>query len=205
MPLLQRWECGGGLFAIWQTSEPVDELRSMLTASLPYDRELAALKADSRKTEYLAVRVLLKAVCGEEKLVGHYPSGRPYLADRSFSLSISHTKGYVAVGLHPDKSVGIDIEYFSERVNKVASRFVREDESASTVHERLLHWSAKETLYKLLDEPELDFKEHLRILPFSVCPEGFMEAAESRTPARMTFRVCYRVHPDFVCTWCISG
>ncbi|WP_308778331.1 hypothetical protein [uncultured Bacteroides sp.] len=204
MPLLKKWECDGGTFAVWQVLEQAGELRSMLLSSLPYDSELACLRADSRKMEYLAVRVLLKHLCGgEEKRIGHYPSGRPYLDDRSFSVSISHTRGYVAVGIHPTDRVGIDIEYFSDRVNKIVPRFIRDDEPAPTVCQRLLHWSAKETMYKLMDEPEVDFKEHLRILPFPLHDEGMMRASEFRTPWHYAFGIHYWVHPDFVCTWSV--
>ena len=69
---------------------------------------------------------------GEEKEIGYRSSGKPYLADGSASISISHTKGYVAVLLGgPEKEVGIDVECYGERVRKVAHKFVREDESLS--------------------------------------------------------------------------
>lgn len=92
----------------------------MLVASLPYDEELSQLKSEARQLEYLAVRVLLRAVCGEEKHISHYSSGKPFLTDGSFHITISHTRGYVAVGLHATYEVGVDIEYISNRVRKVA-------------------------------------------------------------------------------------
>ena len=30
----------------------------------------------------------------------------------------------------------------------------------------LLHWSAKEVMFKCMNTPEVDFREHLRIFPF---------------------------------------
>ena len=85
MPLLKKWIENGALFAIWRVEETAEELRKMLVASLPYDEELSQLKSEARQLEYLAVRVLLRAVCGEEKHISHYSSGKPFLADRSFS------------------------------------------------------------------------------------------------------------------------
>lgn len=67
MPLLKKWIENGALFAIWRVEETAEELRKMLVASLPYDEELSQLKSEARQLEYLAVRVLLRAVCGEEK------------------------------------------------------------------------------------------------------------------------------------------
>ena len=92
-------------------------------------RALENLQPFTRKLEWLAVRVLLYTMLGEEKEIHYYSNGGPYLADGSFSISISHTKGYVAVLLsEPGKRVGIDIECYSERVRKVAHKFMREDE-----------------------------------------------------------------------------
>ena len=101
MPLWKEWTEEGARFAIWQVGETAGELRKRLTSSsLPYDEELACLKAESRRLEYLVVRVLLRTLCGEEKQIKHLPSGKPYLADGSFHITISHTRGYVAIGLH---------------------------------------------------------------------------------------------------------
>ena len=69
MSLFKSWKSDGAVFAIWKVEETDGELRAMLGDSLPYDAELSALRAESRRTEYLAVRVLLKALCGEEKQV----------------------------------------------------------------------------------------------------------------------------------------
>ncbi len=45
-----------------------------------------------------------------------------------YHISISHTLGYVAVILSRDYEVGVDIEYVSDRVNRISSRFLRDDE-----------------------------------------------------------------------------
>lgn len=126
-----------------------------------------------RKHEWLSVRVLLKALCGEEKEIAYYSSGRPYLKDGSRYISISHTRGYVAVALHSSCEVGMDIEQYGTRVRKVASRFIRSDEEPAMmegdeVYALLLHWSAKEALFKLMGVEEVDFIRHLRIF-LSAC------------------------------------
>ena len=110
----------------------------------------------------MSVRVLLKALCGEEKEIAYYSSGRPYLKDGSRYISISHTRGYVAVALHSSCEVGMDIEQYGTRVRKVASRFIRSDEEPAMmegdeVYALLLHWSAKEALFKLMGVEEVDF------------------------------------------------
>lgn len=206
MPLLKKWIENGALFAIWHVEETAEELRKMLVASLPYDEDLSQLKSEARRLEYLAVRVLLRTVCGEEKHISHYPSGKPFLTDGSFHITISHTRGYVAVGLHAVCEVGVDIEYISDRVQKVVNRFMYPDElrhSSDTAY-LLVQWSAKETMYKLLNEQEVDFLEHLRIAPFQLQAEGRCEGNELRTSSQTRFDIHYIASPDFVCTWCVQ-
>ena len=71
----------------------------MLPHQEVYREGMRRFTAAHRRLEWLAVRVLLYTLSGEEKEIAYHPSGKPYLADDSASLSISHTKGYVAVVL----------------------------------------------------------------------------------------------------------
>lgn len=210
MPLLKKWEDGGAVWAVWEVTEGLDELLERFSDTAAWREEVRQLRSASRQLECTAVRVLLKELTGRELDILHYPSGRPYVADFPFHLTISHTKGYVAVGCHPSSEVGIDIEYYGERVRKVASRFMRPDEmpereresdSSSCLYQLLLHWSAKETIYKLMDCEEVDFLEHLRIRPFILQDEGCFVGEEYRTKHLQTFSVRYMIYPGFVCTW----
>jgi 4'-phosphopantetheinyl transferase EntD len=103
----------------------------------------------------------------------------------------------------------MDIEQYGTRVRKVASRFIRSDEESTMmegdeVYALLLHWSAKEALFKLMGVEEVDFIRHLRIFPFSLSEEGEFEACEYRTGRQERYRVRYVTHPDFVLTWIIK-
>lgn len=211
MPLFRRWNDLGGLWGIWRVTESMEELRARLDDSLFYDKELLELKSASRRMEYVAVRVLLKELLGREVRILHELSGKPFLEDRSCKITVSHTKGYVAIGLHASLELGMDIERRTEKVNKVRSRFVRDDEmlvdenisAADKLSLLLLHWSAKETLYKLINLQGVDFLKHMRIFNFSLLPAGSFRAEEYRTPQRYVFEVSYWIHPDFVCTWSV--
>ena len=88
---------------------------------------------------------------------------------------------------------------------------MRDDELASPYQESsiaslLLHWSAKEAIYKCMEiQEEVDFKEHLRIFPFEVKEEGTFQAQEYRSPRQHPYTVSYRLHPDFVLTWTLHS
>lgn len=46
----------------------------------------------------------------------------------------------------------MDIEYFNDRVERIASKFLRKDEKAEDLDAKLVHWCAKETVFKLFSE-----------------------------------------------------
>ena len=192
----------------------MEEGESELMARLPVSvsRGVERFAASHRRLEWLSVRLLLITMLGRQDvadaLIGYTPAGAPYLLDRTHALSISHTKGYVAVMLAPWGSrPGIDLEQWGERVCKVASRFMREDEEVPLYHESpvaalLLHWSAKEAMYKSMPQQEaVDFKQHLRIFPFPIAAEGCFDAQEYRTSLQQRYSMAYRLYPDFVLTW----
>ena len=114
-------------------------------------------KSNARRMEYICERALLKDMMNGRILnIFHNEDGKPIL-NNGLNISISHTRGYIAIILSETKNVGIDIEYVSDRVEKIASRFMREDESADDIMSLLIHWCAKETLYKLFSSEHLDF------------------------------------------------
>lgn len=208
MPLYRIFREDDLLVGVWKADETIDQLLSSLHCLSLYREKLTNF-SEKRKHEWLSVRVLLKTLCGEEKEIAYYPSGRPYLEDGSAHISISHTRGYVAVALHPFHEVGVDIEQYGERVKKVSSRFIRPDEESTMmkgdeIYALLLHWSAKETLFKLMGTAEVDFIKHLHILPFVPAEEGTFNAREYRTEQQSCYLVHYFTHPDFVLTWAVK-
>ncbi|WP_321330949.1 4'-phosphopantetheinyl transferase superfamily protein [uncultured Bacteroides sp.] len=193
-------------WGVWHTNESVDELLALLPHREAYKADITRFTSASRSVEWLAVRLLLHTLLGEEKTICYQPNGRPYLADHSSFISISHTRGYVAVILSPSAIVGIDIEQYSERVCKVAHKFIREDEVVFPYQESdtwalLLHWSAKEVLFKCLDVAEVDFRKHLCVHPFHPQESGVFCAQEFRTVEQRTFEIHYLLRSEFVLTW----
>lgn len=162
MPLNKIFEpCRGIQVGLWQMAERIDQLPKPKGVDLCF-------RSDKRLKEELCVYALLTVMTGNDQLViGHEPSGKPQLD--GWSISISHTRGWVAIILSKDFQVGIDIEYASDRVCKVADRFIRADEQRDTLAQQLINWSAKETVYKLFSEHKLDyFDMRLHALPSDI-------------------------------------
>lgn len=113
-----------------------------------------------RQMERMAVDGLLGKLLGDVVL-SHDKNGKPLL--EGYNVSISHTvkrqKGYVAIMLSKTHEVGVDIEYVSDRVMKIAGRFLRTDENPTTVADNLVCWCAKEAVYKLFSSDDLTYQQ----------------------------------------------
>ncbi|MEG1586059.1 MAG: siderophore biosynthesis protein [Bacteroidales bacterium] len=208
MPFVEIKKNNGARIGIWQITETEDQLLSLLREPAQYQKELDAYVSAKRRIEFLAVRVMLQQLTGEVLCVGYEPSGKPFLINHTELVSISHTGGYAAVILHPSLPVAIDIEQRSEKVLRLQSKFMNAAELAavdpsSPLSYALLCWSAKETLFKIIPEEEIDFKSHLHLSPFLVASQGTIPAMDTRNDLPRHFTINYADQQDYVLTWCV--
>ena len=89
MPIYRTYKQGDLLVGIWKVDETIEQLRSMFHQFSIYEKDFMRFSAEKRKQEWLAVRVLLKELLGEEKVIDYLPSGKPLLKDRS-AISAFH-------------------------------------------------------------------------------------------------------------------
>ncbi|MDE7377550.1 MAG: siderophore biosynthesis protein [Paraprevotella sp.] len=208
MPLFLSIEETGFRCCVWQVTETVEQLLDSLPCPSKYRMEAEArFSSPKRRLEYAAVRALLYEMTSCPPDVFYASSGKPMLADSSLSVSISHTKGYVAVSLSRTGKTGVDIERYSERILSLRDRIVGTGETADGVWSLLLHWSAKETVYKMMDCEGVDFVKHLCVSDFPETnssrmePGGRFRLFSSHPSCRQTYTVHYRLCPDFVLTY----
>lgn len=154
------------ILGVWEMTEHPSEFPEW------YGEACKRYHAEGRQREYVCVRALLRQMTDDDAswTISHEQSGKPVLRN-GWKISISHTKGFCSVIISPDYEVAVDIEYTSDRVNRIAHKFIREDEQADTIDEKLIHWSAKETLYKLYSADRLALDE-MRLLRFSLQKQG---------------------------------
>ena len=210
MALYLRHREDGIQWAVWKMEEPLDVLLSLLpnTRKISCEKELLRFTSERRKMEWLSVRVLLYSMLQEDKEIVYSSEGKPFLSDHSFYISISHTKGYVAVMLASSVPVGIDIEQYAQRVHKVCDRYVRPDEQVESYQGDitwglLLHWSAKEAVFKRMENADADLRK-LRLTHFIPQEEGTFQVQELVTAQQELYSVGYRICPDFVLTWTLN-
>lgn len=181
---------------LWRISE-ADRNPNICNTMPQLSQLLQGCGSDKRRAEIMAVHSLLHAMTDDKQLViSHAPTGKPLLP--GWHVSVSHTVGYAALILSKTCHVAVDIEYISDRVGKVAQRFLRADEHADNTTSMLIHWCAKETMYKLLSEEDLAFEE-MRINPFATSLEGSLSAVDMRKHS--SYRIRYKCTNAYVLTY----
>lgn len=194
------------LIGIWKIDETKEELYSLLSPRTKEfaNQQLTKIKSNKRTLEWLSTRLIIRHLTNDDKIVKHTSQGQPYLSDKSYHISISHSDQYAVVLLHKNRKVGVDIESFSPRILRVEDRFISEGEYIDPNNRLLhliLHWCTKETLYKLMNSTKIIFKDHLHIHPFQLSNKGIIKASESLTEFNEEYNINYEVSADYVLTW----
>lgn len=197
----------GVSLGLWQMDESPEQLFDLYPHLLPYRSSLDdKYKNDGRKLEFLAIRALMyemlrvngasKGLLSHAGDFTHNGQGKPLFRD--YHVSISHTKGYAALILSKKSEVAVDIEYMSDRVERIASKFLRKDERADSLDSKLVHWCAKETVFKLFSEENLLFEE-MRVKPFDTMSDWACDVENLKSGK--TARVDFELAMDFVLTY----
>lgn len=181
MPLLKQYELSGVRVLVWKMTETLEELQGMVSSSL-VAQACEEFASEKRRAEWLAVRALLSNCLDVDARVVYDAAGKPSLEGFDGEISISHTGGYVAVALSTCGSVGVDIELLSRNVMPVASRFMSVDSLESSHSDErnfvaLVHWCAKEALYKIVGNLGGNFKDNISVGAFEPSDEGRVSLA----------------------------
>lgn len=194
MPLLSTLQADKDVVvALWRITETIEEFRSSLSwLSFPEGEFSLHRPCDARLLEKYATHALSLFVTGSQETISHLPSGKPVISRGH--ISVSHTKGYAAIAYSPSREVAIDIEYISDRVNRIAHKFLREDEPLTDTFPRLVAWCAKETAYKYFSSDDLSFTD-MRIRPFALRDGGCKVDNLKRDES---LPVTFRLTDDFV-------
>ena len=189
----------GVSLGLWQMDESPEQLFDLYPHLLPYRSSLDdKYKNDGRKLEFLAIRALMyemlrvngasKGLLSHAGDFTHNGQGKPLF--RGYHVSISHTKGYAALILSKKSEVAVDIEYMSDRVERI--------ERADSLDSKLVHWCAKETVFKLFSEENLLFEE-MRVKPFDTMSDWACDVENLKSGK--TARVDFELAMDFVLTY----
>ena len=154
---------------IWKITEdlPFFEAINLTENSL---RRVQDMKSVTHKKGFLSVRFLLKELGYNDDDLFYTNDGKPHLKDGK-RISITHSFDFSAI-IVSDVVAGIDIEKNREKITKIASKFIGEEEKflqkENIIEQLTVIWGAKESLYKIHPDGGLLFKKHLPIEPFKL-------------------------------------
>lgn len=191
-------------FAVWKIEETAEDLYSRLQLNDRENAYLNSLSNGKRNLHWLSTRNLLRSMLNTGKYIDCRVDdhGKPYLVNFPHHISFSHSFDYAAVMISEDKPVGIDIELVKSKITRVAKKFMSADELAFIDPENnIAHlytcWCAKEAIYKLHGKPNVSFKDHIHLRPFTYQAEGQFQAS-LQAEENMQFDVHYECFADYM-------
>ncbi|MBQ9185469.1 MAG: 4'-phosphopantetheinyl transferase superfamily protein [Bacteroidales bacterium] len=167
--------------AVWHITETEEELKKLSATPTDEMEEISYIKSESMRKQRLAVRALLGELFEDKVYLSHHDNGKPYLENMVTNISITHTEKYVAVILHDEEDVGIDLESMDRDFSAVEKKALSEDEIDDLDDDRrneqlAIYWCAKEAIFKRVSAYKVDFAEQIEVERFRPRGEGELEA-----------------------------
>jgi phosphopantetheinyl transferase len=207
----QKWLPNQTRIGVWSIIEPLSWFEERLVLSESEQSEVAIL-AERKRLEWFAGRWLLHVLLQQEDRAISLKDefGKPYLLNSTLHISLSHSGNKAAVIISP-KPVGIDIQYFTPKIERIERKFMRIEESnCLSAKYRLEHlhvfWGAKESLYKAYGKRELEFREHIIVAPFDYdLSKGITKGQVQKADFCESYAIQYTVIDNYSLTFCIEN
>ena len=209
MPLSKTININDITIYVWHITESPEDLLSLLLLqdSLADIEMLKNFKAVSRQQEALVERLLIyEHFKNHQVSLCHRKNGSPYLLNANQNISISHTKGWVALALSGKANFGIDIETIAsqQRVSKIKDYFMTpfeypQGEDVSHLYQ-LVVWCAKESVFKSQVNGVVNSMKDDYIPFFELREEGFFPAFFQGGKSRNEVGVTYYINQSYVLT-----
>ena len=126
--ILKKDVSEGCRLGVWRITEDFDDLRSRLTLETEEVQKLEGFKSLNRRLEWLSVRTLCNDLIGSNSRIIYNEARKPFLLDNSYNISISHSNKLTSILVGRYMRVGIDTEYMSHRISRIADRFMHKEE-----------------------------------------------------------------------------
>ncbi|MBQ1396677.1 MAG: 4'-phosphopantetheinyl transferase superfamily protein [Eubacterium sp.] len=198
------------VIGVWQITETEEELKELSSTPSDEMEEISFIRSESLRKQRLAVRALLNTLFDDKVYLSHHDNGKPYLENNPVNISITHTEKYVAVILHEEENVGIDIESLDRDFSAVEKKALSEDEIDDLEDDKrneqlAIYWCAKEAVFKLLSRYNVDFAEQIEIERFRPRGEGELEATfTSKKDDEEEFDLEYITFDRHVLVWVVG-
>ena len=176
MPLYKQYKVDDIEVSVWSITETADELLRLVPKTCA-ETCLSKFLSEKRRAEWLAVRAMARQLFGDDIRVGYDASGRPLLDGGVGYISVSHTDGYAVLAFSSVRRVGVDAELLSRDALAVSRRFMRDGALENVPAGKanlvaLLHWCAKEALFKIVGDLGGNFKDNIAVSGFRPAESG---------------------------------
>jgi len=205
--ILKKYVDDDSLLGIWEIIEDYDTLFFKVNLDSNEKNILNSFQNYQRKLEWLSVRVLINELMEKECRIIYNELHKPSLDGCIHNISISHSKNLTSILVSKNKQVGIDLEFMSHQIHRVAHKFINVDEVISNQVEKqrvhlYIHWCAKEAIYKICDKQDINFKQNLTINPFEIKDEGIIYGRLHNRLNQELFKLNYFFIDGYVVVWC---
>lgn len=192
---------GDTTLAVWK----IEEDERFFLQHVPLQRHITH---PHKRLQHLAGRYLLQYLFPDfpVNLIKIADTRKPYLENEAYHFSISHCGNYAAAIVSKSKRVGVDIEVPTHKVQKIAHKFLHEEEikwqaaigngqsaisnrqgatekqnfnlsTVQSINLLTLLWCCKEAVFKWWSYGAVDFSERIRLQPFVLQPGGMIDGA----------------------------
>ncbi len=210
MGLLINQEIEDGCrIGLWEIAEDYETLFEMVYLNEADIERLNGFKNLNRKVESLSVRALLQQMTRPNARIVYNKSRKPFLDDGSYNISISHSHKHTSILLGKNKHVGVDLEFMSHNIERVAHKFINDREVITgdpllRKEHLYIHWCAKEALYKICDKVDINFQKNLTIKPFKVDDQGDITGVVHNNLRNEEYKMHYILENNYVLVYCVK-
>jgi 4'-phosphopantetheinyl transferase len=178
--------------------QDIDELDLSILSVNDRDKYDNFLSNKRRLEFYYTRRLLLEF--NTEIIIEYKASGKPIINEGH--ISVSHSKNKIIIGLSEAHNLGIDIEFYKEKIHRIKHKFLAPFEirnfDTSNTDILTIIWSIKEAVYKLEDIEGLRFKDDMIVNTIEKL--GLISVEKNGLKHDYLFK-CLRFK-DYVITYC---
>jgi phosphopantetheinyl transferase len=161
---------------IWKITESLSELSTEVTLNPKNQERFNGMKSELHQRAFLSVRKLLQLKGYTDFDLEYDQFGKPHLKDGKH-ISISHSHEYATI-IISDEITGIDIELQREKIIKIAPKFAEKElefldkDNQEYIRKLTVIWGVKESIFKIINEVGISFKDHIHLLPFEMVDQS---------------------------------
>ena len=195
--------------AVWEITESADWFKQQLLLDGTEETFLSSIKNEHRRMHWLSSRVLLRTLLNTNLFIdlANDENGKPEVRNFEVHISLSHSHKRSALILNHCNPVGIDVEHFDPKIEKISSRFVNQEEQKCLTENKRIEqlfkiWCAKEAAYKWYGKKQLDFKKHLTLKNFESKNDSPFLIIE-KEKLHQTLTIGFEILDDYLLSWAL--